>query len=114
MDTDLDLNQILTERLHVSHSDIAAFCDRWHVSEFALFGSVLRDDFDSEHSDIDVLVLFKPGARKGITEWLAMQDELTVLFQRKVDLVSKLAIEESHNWIRKRNILSSTQVIHGS
>lgn len=114
MDTDLDLNQILTERLHVSHADIAAFCDRWHVAEFALFGSVLRDDFDSEHSDVDVLVRFKPEARKGITEWLAMQDELTALFERKVDLISQIAIEESHNWIRKRNILASAQVVYGS
>ncbi|MEQ9237777.1 hypothetical protein [Coleofasciculus sp. E2-BRE-01] len=24
---------------------IKAFCDRWQVTEFSLFGSVLRDDF---------------------------------------------------------------------
>ncbi|HEY9657366.1 MAG TPA: nucleotidyltransferase domain-containing protein, partial [Allocoleopsis sp.] len=34
---------------------IQDFCDRWHITEFALFGSVLRDDFRAD-SDIDVLV----------------------------------------------------------
>ncbi len=32
---------------------IAELCDRWQITEFALFGSVLRDDFRPD-SDIDV------------------------------------------------------------
>ncbi len=40
---------------------IAEFCDRWQVTEFALFGSVLRDDFRPD-SDIDVMVQFHPEA----------------------------------------------------
>ena len=32
----------------------AEFCQRWHIIEFAVFGSVLRDDF-LPNSDIDVL-----------------------------------------------------------
>ena len=38
---------------------IAAFCQRWQISELALFGSVLRGDF-GPGSDIDVLVTFAP------------------------------------------------------
>jgi predicted nucleotidyltransferase len=34
---------------------IAEFCHKWQVTEFALFGSVLRDDFRPD-SDIDVMV----------------------------------------------------------
>lgn len=37
------------------------FCRKWQITEFALFGSILRDDFGPE-SDIDVLVTFAPGA----------------------------------------------------
>lgn len=40
---------------------IAAFCERWHVRELALFGSVLRGDFRPQ-SDVDVLVSFAPDA----------------------------------------------------
>lgn len=40
---------------------IANFCQRWQITELALFGSVLRDDFLS-NSDIDVMVQFHPDA----------------------------------------------------
>lgn len=40
---------------------IAEFARRWKTAELALFGSVLRDDFDSD-SDVDVLVSFEPAA----------------------------------------------------
>jgi predicted nucleotidyltransferase len=38
---------------------IAELCDRWQITEFALFGSVLRDDFRPD-SDIDVLSALPP------------------------------------------------------
>ena len=38
---------------------IQAFCQKWQIAEFALFGSVLRDDFRPD-SDLDVLVSFFP------------------------------------------------------
>ena len=107
----LDLNKTLV-RLSLSQLEIEAFCQRWQISEFALFGSVLREDFRPD-SDVDVLVELQPTAPKGLSEWIAMQDELEALFGRQVDLVSKRAIQESHNWIRKRNILSTAQVIYG-
>jgi uncharacterized protein len=54
-----DLELILRDRLKVSQSAIAQFCQRWKIVEFALFGSVLRDDFRSD-SDVDALVTFDP------------------------------------------------------
>ena len=47
---------LMSERIQVSPLQIAEFCQRWKITEFALFGSVLRDDFRPD-SDIDVLVL---------------------------------------------------------
>lgn len=92
---------------------IAEFCDRWQVTEFALFGSVLRDDFRPD-SDIDVLITFSPTAKRGLTETLQMRDELQAIFERKVDLIVKAAIERSENWLRRKNILESAQIIYAS
>ncbi|PSB18619.1 DNA polymerase subunit beta [Phormidesmis priestleyi ULC007] len=94
-------------------AEIQAFCDRWQITEFALFGSVLRDDFN-QNSDIDVLVTFAPDAKRGLTETIQMQDELQTLFGRKVDLIVKTAIERSQNWLRRNNILTSAQVIYAT
>lgn len=92
---------------------IKEFCDRWQIVEFALFGSVLRDDFRPD-SDIDVLVTFAPDAKRGLSETLQMRDELQALFGRKVDFIVKAAIERSENWLRRKNILESAQVIYAT
>lgn len=92
---------------------IQIFCDRWQITEFALFGSVLRDDFRPD-SDIDVLVTFAPEAKRGLSETLQMKDELQTLFGRNVDLIVKAAIERSENWLRRKNILESAQVIYAA
>ncbi len=93
--------------------EIAVFCDRWQIVEFALFGSVLRDDFRVD-SDIDVLVTFSPTAKRGLTETLQMRDELQVLFGRNVDFLVKAAIERSENWLRRNNILNTAKVIYAA
>nr|WP_316789683.1 nucleotidyltransferase family protein [Thermoleptolyngbya oregonensis] len=92
---------------------IQQFCDRWQIVEFALFGSVLRDDFRPD-SDIDVLVTFAPEAERGLSETLQMKDELQTIFNRKVDFIVKAAIERSENWLRRKNILESAQVIYAT
>jgi hypothetical protein len=63
---------------------IAAFCRRHHIKKLAIFGSALRPDF-REDSDIDVLVEFEPGHVPGLA-FFAIQDELTIILGRKVDL----------------------------
>ena len=101
----------LYNRLGITSGQLAAFCDQWQVAGLALFGSILRDDFHSD-SDIDVLVSYQPQAQRGLLEKVAMKSELESLINRKVDLVSKKAIENSRNWIRRQNILSSIEVIY--
>jgi predicted nucleotidyltransferase len=57
-----NLPETMTKRnLDIPEKQLADFCRRWHISEFALFGSMLRDDFDLD-SDLDILVTFAPGA----------------------------------------------------
>lgn len=92
-------------------TEIQNTCQRWHIRELALFGSVLREDFRSD-SDIDILVTFEPDIKRGLTETLQIQDEFQAIFGRKVDLIVKSAIERSDNWLRKKNILESAQIIY--
>ncbi len=92
----------------VSDEALAAFCRRWEVAELAIFGSGLRADFGPQ-SDVDLLVSFAPGTRHGLLDMMQMEDELEALFERPVDLMTRRAVEESHNWIRRRAILSSAQ-----
>lgn len=102
-----------TTKIELPMAEIAEFCQRWQVVEFALFGSVLRDDFRPE-SDIDILVTFSPSAKRGLTETLQMRDELQVVFERQVDLIVKSAIKRSENWLRRQNILESAKTIYAA
>jgi predicted nucleotidyltransferase len=95
----------------IPHEQIATFCLRWNIREFALFGSVLRDDFQPG-SDIDVLVSFAPDTHWTLFDQVTMQDELQRLFGRHVDLVSKRGIERSRNPRRRNSILRSAEVIY--
>ncbi len=65
----------IAKRIPVSKRKIAGFCKRWMISEFSLFGSVLRDDFRPD-SDIDILVTFQPQAQWSLWDIAEMQEEL--------------------------------------
>ncbi len=71
-------------KIEIPDEKIRDFCERYYVCRFALFGSVLRKDF-GPGSDIDVLVEFDPHHIPGL-DFFAMEDELTKLFGRKIDL----------------------------
>ena len=99
--------------IEVPIDKIEVFCKQWDVAEMSLFGSVLRSDFTSA-SDVDVLVSFADDARHGLFDMVRMRDELESILQRKVDLVSKRAIERSGNSIRREAILGSARVIYAT
>jgi uncharacterized protein len=90
---------------------IALFCQHWQITELSAFGSVLRSDFNAE-SDIDLLVSFSDATNWGLLEHAQMQEELETLLGKPVDLISKRAIERSSNWIRRQEILSTSQPIY--
>jgi hypothetical protein len=90
--------------------DITAFCERWRICGLSLIGSVLRDDFGPE-SDVDILVAFKDGADWGLLDHVKMQHELQEILHLEVDLVTRPAIEQSANWIRRREILETARVV---
>lgn len=96
----------LRPRIEIPRDAIESFCRRWLIAEFALFGSVLRDDFRPD-SDIDVLVTFGEGEHWSLFDLVGMKLELEELFGRSVDVVEKPTIEKSRNPYRRRNILDN-------
>jgi predicted nucleotidyltransferase len=94
-------------------SQIDRFCHRWQVSELALFGSVVREDFGPD-SDVDVLIQFQPQARHTLLDMARMEEELRRIFGRDVDLVERSAVEQSRNHFRREAILQSAEPIHAA
>lgn len=101
----------MSVRIPIDHEKIADFCQRWKITEFALFGSVLRDDF-RPNSDVDVLVTFDADSHWTLFDLVHMEWELEAMFGREVDLVSRRGIERSRNYLRRKAILSSAEVIY--
>ena len=99
-------------QIPIDQEKIADFCRRWKITELAFFGSVLRDDFHPG-SDVDVLVTFDPQAHWSIFDVIGIEEELSEQLGRKVDLVSRRAIERSPNWIRRKAILGGAEPIYG-
>ena len=93
----------MSARIDIPKEKIAAFCQRNHIRRMALFGSVLRDDFTPE-SDVDVLVEFEPSQTPGL-EFMTMQDELSEILGRQVDLHTFEGVESSRNWLLREEIL---------
>ena len=71
-------------RILLNQIKVTGFCRKHHIRRLSLFGSVLRGDFRPD-SDVDVLVEFEPGHVPGL-EFFAMEDELSEILGRKVDL----------------------------
>ena len=80
----------------IDEDKIAVFCRERGIRRLSLFGSVLRDDFDPELSDIDVLVEFLPDRAPG-WEFFVWHEALTEILGYKVDLFSGL-----NRWIEPK------------
>ncbi len=98
------------QRINLPKEKITEFCRQWKITEFALFGSVLQEDFGPD-SDIDVLVTFQDDAPWSMWDLLDMRKELQDLFGRDVDIVEKDALR---NPFRRHNILNNMEVIYAA
>jgi len=102
------VRQIAT-RISIPEEKIGKFCRKWEVKRFELFGSILRDDFDPEQSDVDVMVTLTNDRSYTLFDIVHMEEELTKVFGRKVHLTERSSVEKSENHIRRRHILANTQ-----
>ena len=87
---------------------IKTFCAKWMINEFALFGSILRDDF-SPDSDIDVLVTFE-GREQLFARYFDLKEGLEQIFGRRVDVVMPEAIT---NPIFREHVEKERTVVYG-
>lgn len=101
---------MIQTKIEIPMDKIEAFCKKWKVKEFSLFGSVLREDFRPD-SDVDVLVSLEENAGWDLYDWVNMIEELKVIFGREVDLVSKKGLR---NPFRRQNILATHEVIYAA
>jgi predicted nucleotidyltransferase len=104
-------NPAIYDRLGITPEQLTRFCQQWHVAELSFFGAILQDDFAAT-SDVDILVTYLPTANPGLFEKLRMEADLEALLNHNVGLVSKAAIAQSSNWLRRKNILSSAAVFY--
>ena len=97
-------------RIDIPQAQIEAFCHKWGVVEFALFGSVVRDDFRPD-SDIDVMVKFVDGHTTDLFDIVDMKDELRQILGRQVDLVQHGTIE---NPFRRKSIMRDLTIVYAA
>ena len=102
----------ILQRLPVDEAVLDEFCRRWSIVKLKLFGSMLADP--SSARDVDLLVTFAPDANWGLFEHEHMQRELADLLGRRVDLVSRRAIESSGNVLRRSAILADAVPVYVS
>lgn len=74
-------------KLHVviPKEKLAEFCKRNHIRKLSIFGSALRENLGPD-SDIDLLVEFDPDNIPGLIRLAGMENELSEILERKVDI----------------------------
>jgi uncharacterized protein len=98
---------IISRYVDLPFEEIRAICQRHHVRELSLFGSVLRDHFGPA-SDVDFLVEFQPEVRIGFIELGRLEQELAEMLERNVDLVTKRSVRPE----LREEILGSPRVLY--
>ncbi len=104
------LEKIKTNGISISEQEILRVAKKYQIKKIEVFGSVLRPDFSSE-SDIDLLISFYENAEISLFDLMDLESELSDLFKRNVDIIEPTALK---NPIRKKNILSSSELIYAA
>lgn len=101
----------IEKRLQISLNQLFDICQQWNIKEMALFGSVLRDDFNNK-SDIDFLISFQPNTPQGLLTISKLKSQLESLLNYPVDIAIKDSLNDNDNWIRSKEILTTAQTIY--
>lgn len=99
--------------LGIGAEKIADFCRQWKIERLAIFGSAAKGEL-LPASDIDLLVTFSQDADWTMFDHFTMEEELSRLFGRDVDLISLRAVKENPNPISRREILNSARQIYAA
>lgn len=102
------MSPILTRpMIEMRRREIVAACRQHGVRRLTIFGSILREDFDPDTSDIDLAVEFGPPRGESVArQYVDFKTELEKLFGRPIDLVELRAMSDT----RLKRIIERTQV----
>lgn len=100
-------------RIGVRADVLAAFARSHGIARLELFGSVLTEGFGPD-SDVDVLVTYQPGRTPSLITAADHELELSAILRRRVDLVSRAAVERGDNPLRRRAILTAARPLYVS
>jgi predicted nucleotidyltransferase len=101
------------KNINIQEEQLKEICKRYLIRELAVFGSALRQDFNDK-SDVDLLIEFEPESGITLFNIVDLKEEFEKLFGRDVDIVSKKAIQQSRNHLKKKSILANFKVIYVS
>ena len=104
------LEKLKHNGIHLNQDEINKICIKYKISELSVFGSSLRDDFDA-NSDLDILISFQDIWQNDPFDILYIADEFKQFVKREVDIVCSDCVK---NPIRRKNILSSREIIYGN
>jgi uncharacterized protein len=80
----------MTQLIDQELDQVAALCQRFGALRLDAFGSVVRNDFNGDTSDIDFLVEFDDvSPAEYARAYFALKEGLEALFGRPVDLVTE-------------------------
>ncbi|HYI08482.1 MAG TPA: nucleotidyltransferase domain-containing protein [Thermoanaerobaculia bacterium] len=97
--------------IEIDKDRLRDFCQRWKITEFALFGSVTRPQEFRADSDVDVFVRFADDAPWSLFDIMDVREELQAIFGRPVDLAERAGIEQSGNYLRRTEILGTAVLL---
>ena len=97
--------------IEIDKDKLRDFCQRWKITEFALFGSVVRPGEFRGDSDVDVMVKFAEDAPWSLLHMVDMKAELEAMFGREVDLLTRYGVQQMRNYLRRAAIFESAVLL---
>ena len=83
--------------LHKNRAGLKALCKKYHVRRLEVFGSAVREDFDPQRSDLDLLVEIDSAVNSSyFDDYFGLREELESLLERPVDLLSIDALDNPY------------------
>jgi uncharacterized protein len=106
------LRTTMQKFLEDKRAEIAELCRTHHVKRLAVFGSVVRDDFDPKRSDVDFLVEFEPvDDLHYFHNKMDLMERLSLLVERPIDLIVTKWVRNSH---LKREIETTQEMLYAA
>ena len=96
-------------QIEINQERLAEFCRRHHIRKLSFFGSVLREDFRPD-SEVDLLVEFAPDHIPGLLRLAGMENELTDMVGREVELRTA---EDLSRYFRDE-VVSSAELVYAA